>query len=264
MRVNHIKAKLKRGEPSIGSWLSLPDPVAAHMMARTGFDWLSVNLEHAPSGVETMSNMFGMIASQICAPIARVVCNSEENIKRVLDNGGWGVIVPMVNTAAEARAAVAAARYHPLGNRSVGGTLHAVNFDTDPATYFDNANEQVFLAVQMEHVKAIEHAEEILSVPGIDAFFIGPNDLLSSMGQKPMFDSDYPPFVDALNHLLAVGKNCGVAPGIHVADAAAAARRVKEGFRFIAVSSEAGMMLSKAKEITNALGLGSNKVVAKY
>src|SRR5439155_9178516 len=126
------------------------------------------------------------------------------------------------------------------------------------------AHEQVFLAVQMEYVKAMENAEQILSVPGIDAFFIGPNDLLSSMGQKPVFDSDYPQFVKALQHLLAVGKKCGVAPGIHVADAAAAARRIKEGFRFIAVSSEAGMMLSKAKEITSSLGLGSNKVVAKY
>jgi 4-hydroxy-2-oxoheptanedioate aldolase len=196
--------------------------------------------------------------------LARVVSNSAENIKRVLDNGAFGVIVPMVNTQAEARAAVAATRYHPLGDRSVGGTLHAVNFDTDPSTYFEKANEQVFLAVQMEHVTAVENAEEILSVPGIDAFFIGPNDLLSSMGQKPVFESDHPQFVNALQHLLAVGKKYGVAPGIHVADANAAKRRIAEGFQFIAVSSEAGMMLSKAKEITTSLGLGTGKVVAKY
>jgi 4-hydroxy-2-oxoheptanedioate aldolase len=264
MRTNHVRAKLKRGEPTIGTWLSLPDPMAAQLMARIGFDWLTLNLEHSPIGIETMAMSFSVICAQGPAPLARIVSNTGENIKRVLDNGGWGVVVPMVNTREEAQAAVAATRYAPLGDRSVGGLLHAANFDTDPATYYEKANDEVLLIVQMEHVKAIENAEEILSVPGIDAFFIGPNDLLSSMGKKPMFDTDDPQFVHALKHLIEVGKKHGVAPGIHAADAAMVKKRVDQGFQFVAVASEAGMMLSKAGEIAKSLGLGAGKTVAKY
>jgi 4-hydroxy-2-oxoheptanedioate aldolase len=264
MKTNHVRAKLKRDKPSIGTWLSLPDPTAAQLMARTGFDWLTLNIEHSPIGIETMALSFGLIAAGGAAPLARIASNSMENIKRVLDNGGWGVVVPMVNTRAEAEAVVAASRYHPLGERSVGGMLHAANFDTDPATYYAKANDEVVVIVQIEHVKGVENADAILSVPGIDAFFVGPNDLLSSMGRKPEFDSAEPQFVDALKHLVATGKKHGVAPGIHTADPAMAKRRIEEGFRFIAVSSEVGMMLGKAKEFTTALGLGGAKTVAKY
>jgi len=264
MKTNLVRAKLKRGEPSVGTWLSLPDPMAAQLMARVGFDWLTLNLEHAPIGIETMAQSFAIIAASGPAPLARVVSNTAENIKRVLDNGGWGIVVPMVNSRADAAAVVAAARYAPLGERSVGGLLHAANFDTDPATYYEKANEQILVVVQLEHVKAVENAEEILSVPGIDAFFIGPNDLLSSMGRKPVFESDHAPFVDALKHLVATGRKHGVAPGIHVADAAAAKRRIAEGFQFIAIASEAGMMLAEAKRVANGAGLGGDKVVAKY
>jgi 4-hydroxy-2-oxoheptanedioate aldolase len=103
-----------------------------------------------------------------------------------------------------------------------------------------------------------------LSVPGVDAFFIGPNDLTNSMGRKPVFESDDPEFTQALRHLLEVGRKYGVASGIHVADAAAAARRRAEGFQMIAVASDAGLMLAKAREAVAALGLGAGTVAVKY
>ena len=142
--------------------------------------------------------------------------------------------------------------------------LHAISYQTDPATYYERANEEVLLVLQLEHVKAIENADEILSVPGVDAFFIGPNDLLKSMGEKPGWDSDKQEFIGALKHLQEVGKKYGVASGIHVPDVASAIRRREEGFQFIAVASEAGMMLSKAQEMAKALGCGKEKEVAKY
>ena len=144
------------------------------------------------------------------------------------------------------------------------GDVHAVSFQTDPATYYERANEEILLVLQLEHIKAIENAEEILSVPGVDAFFIGPNDLLKSMGKKPGWDSDDPVFVDALKHLQEVGKKYGVASGIHVANVASAIHRREEGFQFIAVASEAGMMLSKAQEMAKALDCGQDSEVAKY
>src|SRR5438093_6713235 len=102
MKRNHVRAKLKRGEPSIGTWLTLPDPVAARLMARVGFDWLTVEMEHAPINIETAVQSFAVIAGSGCAPLVRVPWLTGEDIKRVLDNGAWGIVVPMVNSQAEA------------------------------------------------------------------------------------------------------------------------------------------------------------------
>jgi len=264
MKKNHVRAKLKRGETSVGTWLTLPDSVSARLMAGTGFDWLTVEMEHTPISFETAAACFGGIAAAGTAPLVRVPWNTGENIKRVLDIGAWGIIVPMVNSRAEAEAAVRGARYHPLGDRSIGGQLHATTFDTDNATYFDKANDEILVVVMIEHVKGVEAAEEIISVPGVDAVFIGPNDLHKSMGKAPSFESNDKQFVDAVQHVLKTAKKCGVAPGIHVIDAPTAQRRIAEGFQFIAVASEGGMMLAKAREITKNLGLGLTKEVAKY
>jgi 4-hydroxy-2-oxoheptanedioate aldolase len=265
MKTNHVRAKLKHGDPSIGTWLTLPDPIAARMMARVGFDWLTVELEHAPTSFESAATSFAIIAASGPVPLARVPVNSVENIKRVLDTGAWGVVVPMVNSRAEAEAAVSAARYAPRGGRTIGGQLHAINFETDPGTYYSRANDEILVVLMAEHVRCIEKADEIFSVPGIDAVFIGPNDLHHSMGRPPAFESDHKEFTDALEHILKVAAKNGIAPGIHVADEVAAQRRMKEGFQFIAVGSEAGMMLSKAQDIAQSLGLATNKgAVAKY
>lgn len=264
MKKNFVRTKLKQNEASIGTWLTLPDPVSAQLMARTGFDWLTVELEHTPISMETAAQSFAIISQTGAVPLARIPWNTGENVKRVLDTGAWGIVVPMVNSRAEAEAAVSAARYQPLGTRSVGGQLHAANFDTDPATYYANANDEILVVIMAEHIDAIERADDILSVPGIDAVFIGPNDLHNSMGKKPVFESDHKEFVDAVKHILKTAEKYGVAPGIHVVDAAAAQRRRDEGFKFIAVASEAGLMLSKAREVTTALGIGTGKTVVKY
>lgn len=264
MRTNFVRAKLKRGEPSIGTWLILPDPMSAQLMSRIGFDWLTVELEHSPTSFETASQIFATTAAAGVAPMCRVPWNTGENIKRVLDTGAWGVIVPMVNSRAEAEAVVAAARYQPQGTRSIGGQLHAANFDTDPATYYARANEEILVVLMAEHVQAVEHADEICSVPGIDVVFIGPNDLHNSLGKAPAFDSEDKEFTGAVEHILNAAKKHGIAPGIHVLDAAAAQRRMAEGFQFIAITSEAGMMLAKAGEFAKALGMGKGRAVAKY
>src|SRR5688572_24056856 len=248
MKKNYVRTKLKQGQPSIGTWLTLPDVVAAHLMARVGFDWLTVELEHTPVNWETAANSFAIIAASGVIPLARVPWNTGENIKRVLDNGAFGVVVPMVNSRAEAEMAIAAARYAPLGQRSIGGQLHAANFETDPSTYYANANEEILVVLMAEHIEAIESADEILSLPGIDVVFIGPNDLHNSMGKPPAFESDDKEFIGAVEHIRKTARKYGVAPGIHVVDAEAGQRRLNEGFQFIAVASEAGFMLSKAQE----------------
>lgn len=265
MKTNHVRAKLKNGEPSIGTWLTLPTPFSARQLAGVGFDWLTVELEHSPTNWETAAQCFLEIAAGGVAPLTRLPWNTGENIKRALDLGAWGVIVPMVNSKAEAEAVVEGARYYPMGNRSVGGQLHAISFGTAPATYYERANDEVLVIVMAEHVRGIENLDEILSVPGIDAVFIGPNDLHKSMGLKPSFESDHPQFVQALEHVRKTATKYGIAPGIHVADAAAAQRRRDEGFQFIAVASDIGLLLAKGREVASALGLGKDKPAgAKY
>ena len=170
----------------------------------------------------------------------------------------------MVNSRAECEAVVEAARYRPIGRRTIGGSLHAANFDTDAATYYAKANDEILIVIMAEHVDAIERADEIFSVPGIDAVFIGPNDLHASMGLPPSFDSTNKQYLDAVEHVLKTAKKHNIAPGIHVADAAQAQKRIKEGFQFLALASDAGFMMAKAKEVTNALGIGGGKAVAKY
>ena len=264
MKQNSVRHKLKRGEASFGTWLTLPDVFTAQLMSKMGFDWLTVEMEHTPTTIEMAGANFAVIANAGVVPLVRIPINSVENIKRVLDIGAWGIVVPMVNSRAEAEAVVEAARYRPIGKRTVGGSLRGVNFDTDPGTYYARANDEILVIIMAETAEAVERADDIFSVPGIDAVFIGPNDLHASYGLPPNFESDHKEFNDGVKHIRETAKKHGLAPGIHCADVAQAQRRAKEGFQFIAISSEAGFMMAKAKEVTGALGIGSGKAAAKY
>jgi 4-hydroxy-2-oxoheptanedioate aldolase len=244
MRENGVKRRLRAGQASVGTWLSLPCPEAARFLSQIGFDWLTVDTEHQPIDLRMAAQMFAAVAASGAVPLARVPWNTGEAIKRVLDCGAWGIVVPMVNTRTEAEAAVAAAKYPPVGERSVGGSLHAPSFGTEAATYYARANDETLVVVQAESVAAIENAEEILSVPGIDAVFIGPNDLLASMGRAPGMESDEPEFVQAVEHIVHTAERHGVAAGMHVADAEAANRRLRQGFRFLAIASDLRFMLA--------------------
>src|SRR5205807_2941433 len=181
MQPNPVKQALKAGKASVGTWLSLGSITAARFMARAGFAWLTVDIEHSLVDWETAAHMFASIADAGCTALARVPANRHDHIKRVLDNGAHGIVVPMVNSRDEALAAVAAAKYPPVGNRSVGGSVHALNFGTTASDYFARANDEILVILQCEHIDAVESADAIFSVPGIDAIFVGPNDLAASM-----------------------------------------------------------------------------------
>jgi 4-hydroxy-2-oxoheptanedioate aldolase len=247
MRTNSVKAALRRGEPQVGTWLSLASPMAARFMAHAGFHWLTVDIEHSPANWETAAAMFGAIADAGSVPLVRVPSITHENVKRALDAGAYGIVFPMCCTREEAEIAVAACKYPPTGNRSVGGGLHTLNFDTNPGEYFRRANDEILVLVQAEHIAAVENADDIFSVPGLDGIFVGPNDLLASMGKTPAMETDDPAFVDALRHIRETAVKYGIAPGLHVADAEAATRRIAEGWRFIAIGSELAFMTQGAR-----------------
>ncbi len=252
---NPVKAALKNGEVQIGSWLGLCSPFSARYLSQVGFKWLTVDLEHSAVNWESAAQSFWTIAESGTVPLARVPSNTHENIKRVLDNGAMGIVVPMVKTAEEAAAAVAATRYHPRGDRSVGGSLHCLNYGVSAPEYYAKASDEIFVAVQTEHIESVHNAEEICAVEGVDAIFIGPNDLLQSMGKSPGMESDDQEFVDALEHLRKTADKHGVAPGLHVLTSEQLDRRVGKGWRFIALASDVAFMMGGAKRTIEESGV---------
>ncbi len=265
MRSNPVKRALKNGQPTVGTWLSLGSITAARFMARAGFAWLTVDIEHSLVDWETATHMFASIADAGCTALARVPANRHDHIKRVLDNGAHGIVVPMVCSRQEAEQAVAAVLYPPAGNRSVGGSVHALNFATDAADYYAHANDELLIVLQCEHIKAVEDADKIFSVPGIDAIFVGPNDLAASMrgsdGKGPSAEAT----AQAMKHILATCQKYKVAPGLHCGSADEANARIAEGWQFLAVASELRMMLNGAGQIVQKLGTGKAKEeMAKY
>src|SRR5947209_10409413 len=184
MKKNVVKQALRAGQAQVGTWLSLGSITAARFLARAGFAYCTVDLEHTLVDWETATHMFASIADAGCTALARVPANRHDHIKRVLDNGAMGIVVPMVNSREEAEYAVAAAHYPPRGNRSVGGAAHALNFGCSASDYYAHVDEELLVVLQCEHIKAVQDADAIFSVPGIDAIFVGPNDLAASMRSK--------------------------------------------------------------------------------
>jgi 4-hydroxy-2-oxoheptanedioate aldolase len=264
MRPNPVKRALKAGQPSVGTWLSLGSITATRFLARAGFAWLTVDMEHSLVGWETTTHLFATIADAGCVALARVPSNRHENIKRVLDNGGMGIVVPMVNSRAEAEEAVAATRYPPRGNRSVGGSVHALNFGTTATDYYAHADEEILVVLQCEHIKAVEDADAIFSVPGIDAIFVGPNDLAASMRSKDGRPPSGEATSQAMKHILATCKKHGVAPGLHCTTPEEARLRIEEGWQFVAIGSELRLMLNGVNEVVEKMGIRAKGEMAKY
>lgn len=264
MRANPVKKALKSGQPSVGTWLSLGSITAARFMARAGFSWLTVDIEHSLVDWETATHMFGAIADAGCVALARVPSNRHDHIKRVLDNGAHGVVVPMVNSPAEAEAAVAACLYPPRGNRSVGGSVHALNFQATVTDYFKKADDELLIVLQCEHIAAVENADAIFSVPGIDAIFVGPNDLAASMRSKDGKPPSGEATAQANQHILATCKKHGVAAGYHCATPQEVRARIEEGWQFLAIGSELKMMLEGASNVFKGIGATQQGELARY
>jgi 4-hydroxy-2-oxoheptanedioate aldolase len=248
LKKNPVIRDLKAGKPQIGTWLTMGSVAAARFLARSGFPWLTVDMEHTHTDIQTAATMFGAIADAGCVPLARVPAGKHEWIKMVLDCGAMGIVAPMVMNADEARAIVAATKYAPRGNRSVGGGFHAINYGCTADEYYRNADEEILVVLQTEHIRAVEIADEIYSVPGINAIFIGPNDLAYSMRSADGTMPSKEVFEQTLTRIREAAHRNGVPCGLHVLTAADALKRAREGFQFIAVGSELKFMLEGAAD----------------
>lgn len=248
MRKNLVKEKIERGEPALGAWLSLPSVPEARIMARLGFDWLTIDMEHSAQNPALMADMVAIIADAgTSAPMVRIPVNGVEWFKWALDAGAWGVIVPMVNTREEAQRAVELAKYPPAGSRSIGGAFGPYGFGiTDWPSYARTANDEILVIVQIESAQGLQHVDEILSVPGIDVAFVGPNDLHAQLGLTPSSDGTEPEFLDALERIKAAARKHHVTPGIFSGSGEAAAERIRQGFQVISVTTDISSMISAA------------------
>ena len=253
MRTNPVREKLRKGEPSFGTWLSLGDLYATRVIARLGFDWLTLDIEHSAIDWSQATTIFAAIADAGCVPLARVPEGSHHYIKRVLDAGAWGIVVPMVDTVEQAKVAIDAARYPPEGNRSVGGGMHAMNFGAAAGEYYERANDEILVVLQTESPRGVANAKGIYSLPGCDAIFIGPNDLRFQMREA---DGSFPTpeaHESMVQQVIEVGRQVGTPTGIHAMDVESALMRAEQGMQFLAVASDLRMLTQKAQEVLRGL-----------
>jgi 4-hydroxy-2-oxoheptanedioate aldolase len=243
MRANALRELWRQGRPAIGCLLTLHSPLMAEVMGHVGFDWLGVDLQHSETNLAQIQGMFQAVSSTPAMPFTRVAGNDSILIQRVLDLGAYGIIVPYVQTVAEAQAAVRAAKYPPLGEHSWGPIRGVLYGGSD---YFEHANDETVLIAMLETRQAVEHARDILAVPGIDACFVGPNDLGISYGQPP--ERGVSPVVeDAIQAVLAAAQATGTVAGIQTFDAEEAAMRAAQGFGFIGLGSEVRLATAAAR-----------------
>jgi len=214
---NLLREKLQRGQPVIGTFVGLGHPDVTERLSRLGFDWLLIDGEHAPLSLETMQVMMQAMNGSNCTPLVRPQWNDMVIIKRVLDIGAHGVLIPWVNTKEEAEYAVRACKYPPEGLRGCGPRRAAL-FDPD---YAKMANDEILVVVQLETQKAVSNIDDILSVKGIDACYIGPFDLSQSFGCYPpqfgnsQFEMANPQYINAFDKVVAVAKKWGKPAGMY-------------------------------------------------
>jgi 4-hydroxy-2-oxoheptanedioate aldolase len=243
MRENALKRFWAQDKPALGGWLTVPSSASAEVFAHAGFDWVCVDTQHGLIDYQTSVEMLRAISTTDTVPIVRVPWNEPGIIMKSLDAGAYGVVVPMVNTRAEAEAAVSYCRYAPVGVRSYGPVRAALYAGRD---YFQHANDTVLCIVMIETAQAIENLDDILSVPGVDVAYIGPADLSVSLGFPPASYHDDPRYAGAVQRVLDACRRHGVIPGFHGGNPANARARIAQGFRFVEVCEDMGAMARAA------------------
>jgi 4-hydroxy-2-oxoheptanedioate aldolase len=240
---NPVIDTLREGAPSVGAWLSLGSPVAAEMMAHVGWDWILIDVQHSYIDYDAMVNCFRAIQLGGAVPMARVPWNDTVWIQRTLDAGAMGLVVPMVNTADEARQAVQNMTYATKGRRSWGGSRLAPYIDGEYRTWTE---ENLAIMVMIETAEAVENAEAILSVDGVTGCFIGPADLALSL--ETAATGPGTAHEAAIQAVLRAAEKVGKVPGKHCGSAEEVSQRIAEGFQFLALSSDAAFMQKAAQE----------------
>ena len=238
-----LRARVRAGEPTVGTFLGTASPVTAEVCAAAGFDWLLLDLEHGAGGEEQVRGTVPSAAAYGVPTVVRVESDARIRIGRVLDNGVAGVMLPRMESVDQVGAAVAHLRYPPTGDRGVATYNRACRFGLDPGA-LDTADDEVLGIVQIESAAAVEAAAEIAAVDGVDVLFVGPRDLSHDLGVPGRTTA--PEFVDALEQVRLAARKHGNACGLLVADGAAAATRLAQGWTFVAIGSDSTLLAAAA------------------
>jgi 2-keto-3-deoxy-L-rhamnonate aldolase RhmA len=240
---NPLKEKLSAGECVFGTWQMTNSPDVSEILTHTGSDCIMIDGEHGSMDIETAGRLVTAIKTTETVPLLRVPWNDLALIKRGLDTGVYGIMIPMINSKEEAERAVSYCKYPPVGVRGLGAGRATV-FGAMGGSYFPDANKEILVIVQIEHYKAVEAVEEILSVPGIDIAFVGPGDLGMSMG-LPM---ESPKLEDSFRKVIAACKSNNIVPGI-MTWTGVIKKQMDMGFRFLLGGIDGQLVFNGVKQL---------------
>ena len=246
MRENRIRTIWKAGGAVLNGWLAIPTAFSAETMAHQGWDSLTVDLQHGVVDYQAAINMLTAISTTGTVPVVRVPWLEPGILMKMLDAGAYALICPMVNTREDAERLVAVTHYAPRGTRSFGPIRALLYGGTD---YPKHANDTIVVFAMIETKQALDNLDDIMSVKGLDAVYIGPSDLSLALGCTPSFDDVDPPVVEAIDHILARAREHGLVAGIHNGTPEAALKRIEKGFQFVTVSSDARLMAAGAQQV---------------
>ena len=250
MRFNKAKQRMLEGTPALGAIVGLDSPLSAELLSLVGFDFILVDAQHGVCDDRDAMVSFRSTLMGTAVPMARVAQNDFSAIGRLLDRGALGIVVPLVNSVEQAEAAAYAMRYPPQGGRSMGN-LGALFYGPD---YLDWIDDEVFLAVQIESVEAVERADEILAVPGVDGCWIGPADLAASMGVDPQTAAGKQARDDAIVSVAEACQRNGKIAGLWTSGPADAARWIEAGFFFVTVTGDRPLLIDGGRATLAHLG----------
>ncbi|HUX14291.1 MAG TPA: aldolase/citrate lyase family protein [Spirochaetia bacterium] len=244
-----FRSRLSRGDLFIGTLLTLPSPEIAEIFCASGFDWLFVDIEHGPMDMLDAQRILQAAAYRVPC-IVRVPALEEVWIKKALDIGSAGVIVPQVRTVEEAQTSVRLCKYPPTGTRSVG-ISRAHGYGQNFMEYIAKADQETAVIIQIEHIDAVNNVENILKVPGIDCLFVGPYDLSSSMGKTGLVDDSE--VQDAITHVQQCAEDAKVPLGVFGATAEVVTRYIRSGYTLIAASMDTLLVGGAAKSLAHEI-----------
>jgi len=256
LKNNQLKQRLNNNQLTIGSWLSIPSQVSAEIMAQAGFSWLVVDLEHSVISLEMMQSMFVVMENNGVIPIARVSCNDSVEIKRVMDAGAYGVVVPMINSPDDAKKAIEAVKYPPQGKRGIG-FARAQGYGERFSEYKELINDNSVVICQIETKEAIEKIDAIAAVKGLDGLFIGPYDISGSYGV--LGELTDPQVIKAEEKVLTASRKYNIPAGIHVVHPRFEdlQDKINNGFKIIAYGVDMVLLSTSCnkviKEINNVI-----------
>jgi 4-hydroxy-2-oxoheptanedioate aldolase len=253
VRENRLRTIWKSGGAAVNGWLAIPNSFAAETMAHQGWDALTVDMQHGVVDYQAMVAMLQAVSTTDTVPVVRVPWLEPASLMKALDAGAYAIICPMVNTREDAQKLVAWTHYAPRGTRSFGPVRALLYGGAD---YPQHANDTIVTFAMIETAQALDNLDDILSVEGLDAVYIGPSDLSISLGCAPAMDDLEPKAAQAVDHILERAMAHGLVAGIHNTGPESALKRIAKGFQFVTVSSDARLIAAGAQQVMEKMRAG--------